>query len=127
MRYEIKESIEFCEKFSYPIKRRGAVNDLWNKAYAYLTEERDGLAAAVCGRAEAQTLRLAMLYSIFDRSFYIMEEHLKAALAVWKYCEESAECIFGYTLGYPTADEITLFLRQTTKGMTRTEIKTRRN
>ncbi len=68
---------------------------LWRSVYGKLTAEREGLAAAVCGRAEAQTMRLAMLYALLDGSDEIRVEHLKAGLAVWRYCEESALCIFG--------------------------------
>src|SRR5262249_18337485 len=50
--------------------------------------------------------------------------HLKAALAVWEYCESSAAFIFGDLLGDPVADEIARALQHAGPvGMTRTHIR----
>lgn len=46
------------------------------------------------GRGEAQVLRLSMLYALLDGSAIIDVPHLRAALAVWRYCEASARIIF---------------------------------
>jgi hypothetical protein len=86
-----------------------------------------GKAATLFGfltaRAEAQVLRLSMIYALLDRSIIIRPAHLRAALALWRYCEASARYIFGDLLGDPLADEILLALRQRQgASMTRTEI-----
>ena len=47
-----------------------------------------------------------MLYALLDGSAVIRLEHLQAALAIWRYCEESARLIFGDKLGDPDADVI---------------------
>ncbi|HEY4001860.1 MAG TPA: hypothetical protein VGO93_23500 [Candidatus Xenobia bacterium] len=53
----------------------------------------------------------------------IRRPHLEAALEVWRYCDESAACIYGDSLGDPVADTILRALRQKGEaGMTRTEI-----
>jgi hypothetical protein len=50
--------------------------------------------------------------------------HLRAALAVWEYCEASAARIFGNSLGDPLADEIERDLKQQyPQGVTRTAIR----
>jgi hypothetical protein len=50
--------------------------------------------------------------------------HLRAAIAVWEYCEASAARIFGKLLGDPIADEIMMALvRAGNEGMTRTSIR----
>ena len=54
-----------------------------------------GQLGAVTSRGEAQVIRLALLYALLDSSDHIRSEHLKAALAFWKYAEESARLIFG--------------------------------
>jgi hypothetical protein len=51
-------------------------------------------------------LRLSMLYALLDCSRAVRLEHLRAALALWRYCEESALLVFGERLGDPTADAI---------------------
>src|SRR5262249_12363831 len=53
----------------------------------------------------------------------IDEVHLRAALAVWEYCESSAAFIFGDLLGDPVADEIMRALQHAPDGMTRTAIR----
>jgi hypothetical protein len=81
------------------------------------------LLGAILGRAEAQVLRMALIYALLDRQEFIDAPHLRAALACWKYVEQSARFIFGDTLGDPVADEILRELRQRPDGMTREEIR----
>jgi hypothetical protein len=79
---------------------------------------------AVTARSEAQTIRLALVYALLDGVGEIDVSHLSAALALWEYCEASAEYIFGDMLGDPVADEITRALQQAgSDGMTRTAIR----
>jgi hypothetical protein len=67
---------------------------MWERVYPRLSRGHDGQFGAVTSRAEAQTIRLALLYALLDKSDYIRTEHLKAALALWGYCEESARHLF---------------------------------
>lgn len=62
-----------------------------------------------------------MLYALLDGSDKIKEVHLKAGLAVWRYCEDSARYIFGDSIGDPFADEVLRALRNG-GGMNRTDI-----
>lgn len=78
---------------------------------------------SVTGRAEAQVVRLSLLYALLDCCEVIRREHMLAALAVWDYCEASARYIFGDALGYPDADRILEELRRSAEGLTRTEIR----
>ena len=79
---------------------------------------------AVTSRAEAQVVRLSCLYALLDESALVEEQHLKAALAVWSYCEQSAMYIFGNELGDEVADEIRRCLRVAApEGLTRTELR----
>jgi hypothetical protein len=95
----------------------------WDQAYPVLTAGRPGLLGAILGRAEAQVLRLAILYAGLDNSPVIDLVHLKAAVAVWDYCANSVEYVFGDRLGDPDADAILGALRTCTGGLTRTEIR----
>jgi hypothetical protein len=95
---------------------------LWESLYGELSEGKSGLFGAVTSRAEAYVVRLALIYALVDCSPVISEEHLLAALAVWKYCESSAKFIFGDATGNPVADTILKALRDTAEGLTRSEI-----
>jgi 5S rRNA maturation endonuclease (ribonuclease M5) len=110
----------------------------WEAVYHDLSEGQPGLLGAIIGRAEAQVIRLALIYALLgtdddsgirslgrtDQSHVRIEiEHLKAALAVWEYCETSARQIFGNLLGNPVADEILRALQQAgPTGLTRKQI-----
>jgi hypothetical protein len=58
-----------------------------------------------------------------DQSETIRVEHLRAALALWRYCAASARNIFGDKTGDNNADAIVKALKQAgLEGMTRTDI-----
>jgi hypothetical protein len=96
----------------------------WVKVYTALSDGRPGLLGALTSRAEAQVVRLALIYAILDGSPEIDVQHLRAALAVWGYAEDSAAFIFGQSLGDPIADDILRALRQAgADGMSRTAIR----
>ena len=84
---------------------------MWREVYPGLSGGRPGLLGAATNRAEAQVLRLSVLYAILDQSEAITGSHLLAALDVWRYCDESAYWVFGDAVGDPTADTIIEALR----------------
>ncbi|NPU98092.1 MAG: hypothetical protein HPY51_12860 [Candidatus Omnitrophica bacterium] len=95
---------------------------IWEGLYEGLTRDIPGLFGLVTARAEAQIRRLACLYALLDPSGIVDVPHLKAALAVWRYAEDSARYIFGDATGNPVADTIMTHLRQSPDGLTRKEI-----
>ena len=105
------------------IKRDEEARCLWIDVYPQLSSGHAGLFGSVTSRAEAQTMRLAMLYALLDCSSQIRREHLEAALALWQYAEDSARYIFGSATGDKLADEIFAALQGTGEsGLTRTDI-----
>src|SRR5262249_36122403 len=44
------------------MRRDGAAKAAWHAVYPDLSRDREGLSGAICDRAEAQVLRLSMLY-----------------------------------------------------------------
>jgi hypothetical protein len=104
-----------------------AAHALWGSVYETLSQDRPGIYGATTARAEAQTLRLSLVYALLDappggKGASIDVPHLEAALAVWKYCDASAARLFGKALGDSDADEIYRVLQRAPDGMTRTEI-----
>ncbi len=104
------------------IERDDEAREFWAVIYSEVSEGKPGLTGAMLGRAEAQVMRLGCLYALLDRSFQVRIEHLKAALALWDYCERSTRFIFGSSLGNKVADEILAALKTTPEGLTRTDI-----
>jgi hypothetical protein len=79
---------------------------LWGEIYPKLSAGEPGLVGAMLGRAEAQVLRLSLIYALLDQAPAIAVPHLEAGLAVWDYCEASVRRIFEGRLGIPLADTI---------------------
>ena len=96
---------------SREITMDAAARKLWSKVYHELSTGLPGMLGAITGRAEAQTIRFALIYAVLDNSDQIKDVHLKAALALWRYCEDSARYIFGGSIGDPFTDELLRALR----------------
>ncbi len=62
--------------------------------YPQLAKERADLLGSVLNRSEAYVRRIALIYALLDGSDNVRLPHLKAALALWDYCEQSARFIF---------------------------------
>ena len=97
--------------------------DYWNTAYEEISVDRPGLWGALTARAEAQVLRLAMLYALLDSKPSIDVVHLESARAVWNYCDASAAYLFGNKLGNPVADKLYAAIRAAgATGIARTKL-----
>ena len=105
------------------LEKDDRTRQIWHSVYGELSEGKPGLFGSVTGRAEAQVLRLSLIYALLDGASIIRAEHLLAGLAVWEYAEASARYIFGDALGNPVADQILNELRGAEEGLTRTEIR----
>jgi hypothetical protein len=105
------------------MKRDDEAKAIWREVYPDLSESKPGLFGSMTARFDAIAVRLSLIYALLDRSPLIRAVHLKAALAIVKYCEDSTRFIFGDSLGDETADEILRQLRSRPDGMTRTELR----
>ena len=119
----LKEAVAFARGVG-ELKRDEAARKLWAQVYPELSAGKTGLLGAITARAEAQVLRLSGLYALLDCSKVVRVEHLKAALAVWKYCEDSARWIFETKTGNWRADRILTALKVAgEKGKTKEQIR----
>jgi len=118
----LRQVVKFAKTVEF-IRRDEDTRKRWAKVYGPLSEGKPGLLGAVLSRAEAQVLRLSVIYALLDCSRHIRAKHLKAALALWEYSEASARYIFGHRLGDPAADQILEALRTaSSKGMSESDI-----
>ena len=90
----MKKAIEFARERKRIFRDHNA-RRIWARVYPKLSEGKSGALGAATARGAAQVVRLSMLFALLDRSEDIRAEHLRAALALWRYCEESARMIFG--------------------------------
>lgn len=118
----LKKAVAFGQTCG-ELRRDAEARELWRSIYHDLSSAKPGLFGAVTSRAEAYVVRLSLVYAVLDCSETIRREHLQAALAAWRYSEDSARYIFSESLGDPDADAIWSALREAgDAGMTRTEI-----
>ena len=119
---ELHKAIEFARNTD-KIVRTASARELWKQVYPELSEGKPGLVGALTARAEAQVLRLSCVYALLDCSPVIDVAHLRAALELWRYCDESAQLIFESGTGNKQADRILQALKVASQtGLTKTEI-----
>src|SRR5262249_48903648 len=61
--------------------------------------------------------------ALLDKCNEVDVIHLKAALAIWEYCEASVAYVFGQHTGDPMSDDILAALRSCPDGLTRDDIR----
>ncbi|MDP7627073.1 MAG: hypothetical protein QF530_04055 [SAR202 cluster bacterium] len=118
---QLLESVETAQSPGL-MERDESAKALWADVYEDLSTGKPGLSGAVLNRAEAQVLRLSVLYAAIDGTKQINLTHLKAALAVWEYSEASSEFIFGKSSGSAHGEKLLGALKETPSGMSRTAI-----
>lgn len=104
--------------------------DVFDSQYDRLSEDRPGMAGAITARAEAQVVRLSMVYAIAAGTRTIGAEHIHAALAFWDYAQASAEYIFSDQTGGGKLDAtVKALIEGAPDGLSMTELheKTGRN
>lgn len=100
-----------------------SARELWHHAYTQLAHAYpSGIAGAICARAEAHVIRLALIYALTDGGRTINTEHLQAALALWDYAARSANWTLQGATGDPLAEQIHAALRNHPDGLTRSQI-----
>jgi len=105
---KIREAVAFGQVGTWdtPVMKNPDAKKRWAEIYHDLSTPKPGLLGAILNRAEAQVLRVALLYAVLDLSYWITIDHLEAALAVWDYCERSARFIWGDELGDPDGEKV---------------------
>lgn len=109
----LRDRIEWAKKTADtgPLQRDDEAEQLWTEVYPALSDGKPGLTGAILGRGEVHVMRLALAYALLDGASCIQIPHLKAALALWDYSEQSARHIFGDGTGDAVADRILEWLR----------------
>jgi len=82
----------------------------------------EGVTGALTARAEAHSIRLALIYALLDGASSIEVEHLQAAFALWGYAARSAVWALGDATGDPLAELIHRTLLENPGGLTRTQL-----
>jgi len=93
---------------------------VWDAEYRRLEERPDNVIGSATGRASDYVMKLSMLYALLDNADAIRLPHLRAGLALWRYCEASACRLFGGAVvvadSEPVADPLWLRLLNAIQG-----------
>jgi hypothetical protein len=120
----LQDTVKFA-KTCGELKRDDAARELWARVYPTLSEGKRGLLGAITARAEAQVLRFSESYALLDCSTLVTVDHLRAALALWDYCDRSAKWTFETGTGNKNADKILAALNVAgARGLSKSEITT---
>jgi len=106
----VRAALEGARKVGI-LRRSPAAELLWTGIYMGIDDEVDGMVGALTARAEAQMLRLSVVYALTDGSSVIEVDHLRAAHAVWSYSLATVMHAYGDTLGDDVADRLLSSLR----------------
>lgn len=117
---QLAESLEYGQRTA-PITQAPDAEELWKQLYSDLTTDEPGKAGVIACRAEAQVIRLSMIYALLDKSSLIYRKHLEAGLAAWDYCAQSTRYLFGTALVNPREQKL-LEVLQTRQTWTKTDI-----
>ena len=96
--------------------------ELWHHAYRQLARPLLGPVGQITARAEAHTIRLALIYALTDGQRQIGPQHLTAALALQDYAARSAAWALTGATGQPLAEQIHAALAANPAGLTRSQI-----
>ena len=97
-----------------------SATEFWKEEYPTLTTDFPGKYGVITSRAEAYTLRLALACALIDGAVSIDLHHLRAAIAMWWYCNDSAKFLFGNMDSDSDSDKILIALDE--GPMTTTEL-----
>jgi hypothetical protein len=117
----LARAAEFARKLSH-LDLDEQARELWESVYSTLSDDRPGIVGDLSSRSTAHVKRLSALYAVMDHAGEIKLRHLESALAIWEYCDESIQFIFGGSVGDPTADGLLKMLNETPGGLTRTKL-----
>jgi hypothetical protein len=121
---QLQDAITFA-RTERSIQMSTEAKAVWADIYNKLSDTDTGLLGAITSRAEAQMVRLALIYALLESSDEILPDHLIAAKALWDYCFDSARYVFGDRFGDPVADTIFEMLRPSNTRLSTTDIHRR--
>jgi hypothetical protein len=120
--YEIRRAVVAARAIKQ-VSMTPAAAEAWCAVYPDLSADRPGLLGSLTARAEAQVVRIATLYALWEGVNRIALDHLMAAVAIEEFCRSSVAYIFGDMLGDPVVDALLDALKAAgSSGLTRTEI-----
>jgi len=123
IRDQLRNALRSAQITPRPLTMDDQAKEYFHAIYeTELEKERHGVTESLLARAAPHVCRMAIIYAKADNAMQIRRPHLRAAHALWKYSEKSAEYLFGRSTGNKHADKILAMLEEAPEGMTATQI-----
>lgn len=90
---DLSKTIKWCDTNGIATLSRES-RDFWSEWYQHVSQDEFGIIGSVTSRSEAQVMRLALLFSMLDRSDYIEPKHIQAGMNLVNFCNDSVKFIF---------------------------------
>ncbi len=123
----VMDALEFARTnrgLDVPYLKTPAAKELWEHLYrGQLREPRAGDWGKATVRAAPNLLRLAVVFAVLSRCFYIDLCHLEAALAFWNYCDQTAAHLFGSPKVDGNLAKLVEYLQKTPRWSTRRDVR----
>jgi hypothetical protein len=110
----LKEAIDYGSKVEL-VEMTDAAWAYWDSIYDDVTSSAPGALGDMIAREAPQLRRLAMLYTLLDKTDKTDVVHLRAAYAIVKYCRMSVEQLFADKLADPKIERIVTALTKAGK------------
>lgn len=122
----VEEGLQFGsdEGLDVPVPFDPKADAMWCEGGLYhsLSVPRPGLYGAATQRRAQHVRRLAVIFAVIDRVFYVGPEHLTAAMAIWDYCDRTAAHMWGSPKLEGDLGRLIAFVESAKDGVTRTDI-----
>jgi len=93
LRERLREVLTFAATVE-EMDMTSAAKQIWAPAYVAMSEGHAGRYGTMTDRGEAHIRRLANIYALMDMQDAVDVPHLRAAMALWSYCDATAEYLF---------------------------------
>ena len=111
---DLAKALEEAIEDGGPWRRSQDAERLWETIYPELTTPPPGMLEELLARGAPIVMRLALVFACADPNSTLGEinvDHLRAALALWRYSAETVEHVFGDSQGDADADQLLKAIR----------------
>lgn len=117
---EMRRVTDSASKVS-AMSRSKKARSRYEREYPGLVAESEGPLGSILSRAAPNVIRLALIYALLDQKSQVQVQHVRSAVAAWRYASASANWILASP--DPISLRLLAAIRDSSDGLSRTEIR----
>lgn len=90
----LADALERAETGEPEVKLSAEAREYWGVEYHKVSSDKHGVIGSITSRAEAQVMRLSLLFCLLDGTTEIEKAQIEAAINLIEFCNKSVEFIF---------------------------------